>query len=41
MFESIEPQSFNLFVRFAYYTGARSGEIRSISTENGAIEIEI
>jgi integrase len=34
MFESIEPQSFNLFVRFAYYTGARSGEIRSISIEN-------
>ena len=25
---------FNLFVRFAYYTGARSGEIRSISREN-------
>ena len=34
MFDSIEPQSFNLFVRFAYYTGAKSGEIRSISTEN-------
>ena len=34
MFESIQPQNFNLFVRFAYYTGARSGEIRSISKEN-------
>ena len=34
IFESIEPQNFNLFVRFAYYTGARSGEIRSISPEN-------
>ena len=34
MFDSIEPKSFNLFVQFAYYTGARSGEIRSISTKN-------
>ena len=34
MFESIQPHNFNLFVRFAYYTGARSGEIRSISPEN-------
>ena len=34
MFGSIEPKSFNLFVQLAYYTGARSGEIRSISTEN-------
>ena len=34
MFGSIEPKSFNLFIQFAYYTGARSGEIRSISTEN-------
>ena len=30
----INDSSFNSFVRFAYYTGARSGEIRSISTEN-------
>ena len=30
----IRDNRFNLFVRFAYYTGARSGEIRSISTEN-------
>jgi integrase len=30
MFGSIEPKSFNLFIQFAYYTGARSGEIRSI-----------
>ena len=34
MFECIRPNNFNLFVRFAYYTGARSGEIRSISKEN-------
>ena len=34
MFENIEPLPFNLFVQFAYYTGARSGEIRSISPEN-------
>ena len=34
MFERIQPYNFNLFVRFAYYTGARSGEIRSISPEN-------
>ena len=30
----IRDNRFNLFVRFAYYTGARSGEIRSISREN-------
>ena len=34
MFENIEPHTFNLFVQFAYYTGARSGEIRSISPDN-------
>ena len=34
MFTSIEDESFNRFVRFAYYTGARSGEIRSISRDN-------
>ena len=34
MFENIQDISFNNFVRFAYYTGARSGEIRSISSEN-------
>jgi len=34
MFSSIKDDSFNDFVRFAYYTGARSGEIRSISREN-------
>ena len=33
MFKSIEPLDFNRFVRFAYYTGARSGEIRSICQE--------
>lgn len=34
MFDQIEPNEFNRFVRFAYYTGARSGEIRSIQAEN-------
>ena len=34
MFTSIKDNSFNAFVRFAYYTGARSGEIRSISRDN-------
>ena len=34
MFEGIKDEMFNAFVRFAYYTGARSGEIRSISREN-------
>jgi len=34
MFTSIKDDSFNSFVRFAYYTGARSGEIRSISRDN-------
>ena len=34
MFEGIQDEMFNAFIRFAYYTGARSGEIRSISREN-------
>ena len=34
MFQGIEPISFNRFVRFAYYTGARRGEICSISDKN-------
>jgi len=34
LLDKIENNRFNLFVRFAYYTGARSGEIRSISKEN-------
>ena len=34
MFETIQDEMFNAFIRFAYYTGARSGEIRSISREN-------
>ena len=34
MFTSIKDEMFNSFVRFAYYTGARSGEIRSISRDN-------
>ena len=33
MFTGIKDNSFNSFVRFAYYTGARSGEIRSISRD--------
>ena len=34
MFKKIKDNSFNSFVRFTYYTGARSGEIRSISRDN-------
>jgi integrase len=34
MFSTVMNESFNAFVRFAYYTGARSGEIRCISREN-------
>ena len=34
IFEEVRDEQFNSFVRFAYYTGARSGEIRSISREN-------
>ena len=34
IFKFIEPVDFNRFVQLAYYTGARSGEIRSISTDN-------
>ena len=34
LFDEINDNRFNLFVRFAYYTGARSGEIRHISKEN-------
>ena len=34
MFSEINDESFNAFVRFAYYTGARSGEIRRIAKEN-------
>jgi len=34
MFAEITDDSFNALVRFAYYTGARSGEIRRISSEN-------
>ena len=31
LFENITPYPFNQFVQFAYYSGARSGEIRRIS----------
>ena len=34
MFAEIQNDTFNSFVRFAYYTGAMSGEIRSISRDN-------
>ena len=34
LLNEIRDNRFNLFVRFAYYTGARSGEIRFISREN-------
>ena len=34
LFNTISDINFNQFVRFAYYTGARSGEIRSLLTEN-------
>jgi len=34
MFSSITSKKFNQFVQFAYYTGARSGEIRSLAQEN-------
>ena len=34
LFKGITDTKFNLFVRFAYYTGARRGEIRCISREN-------
>ena len=34
MFIENKDDSFNSFLRFAYYTGARSGEIRSISRDN-------
>jgi len=34
LFDGIADSSFNRFVRFAYYTGARSGEIRCIQPEN-------
>jgi len=34
LFNQISDEDFNSFVHFAYYTGARSGEIRSLSREN-------
>ena len=34
IFTLLEDDTFNSFVQFAYYTGARSGEIRSISRNN-------
>ena len=34
MLDNIQDASFNRFIRFAYYTGARSGKIRSISRDN-------
>ena len=34
MFNEIRDDDFNRFVKFAYYTGARSGEIRNIQPQN-------
>mgnify|MGYP003324837859 FL=1 len=34
MFNEIRDGDFNSFVKFAYYTGARSGEIRNIQPQN-------
>ena len=34
LFNQITDEDFNAFVHFAYYTGARSGEIRRISSQN-------
>jgi len=34
MFNEIRDRDFNSFVKFAYYTGARSGEIRNIQLDN-------
>ncbi len=34
MFNEIRDDDFNRFVKFAYYTGARSGEIRHIQPQN-------
>ena len=34
LLDEIRDNRFNLFVRFAYFTGARSGEIRRLSREN-------
>ena len=34
LFNQITDKDFNAFIRLAYYTGARSGEIRSLSREN-------
>ena len=42
IFTELQDDSFNSFVRFAYYTGARSGEIRKLSPEkinNGCIQV--
>jgi hypothetical protein len=34
LFNHVTPHHFNQFIRFAYYSGARSGEIRHISRAN-------
>ena len=38
VFNEVQNEDFNAFVRFAYYTGARSGEIRLIQPDNLALE---
>ena len=42
IFAELKDDLFNSFVRFAYYTGARSGEIRKLNKNqiiNGTIEV--
>ena len=34
MFSEVQDEDFNNFIKFAYYTGARSGEIRSIQPDD-------
>ncbi len=34
LFNHVTPHHFNQFIRFTYYSGARSGEIRRISRAN-------
>ena len=41
LFNHVTPHHFNQFIRFAYYSGARSGEIRRISRANIFSEIWI
>jgi len=38
LFDEMRDKRFNAFVKFAYYTGARSGEIRSLSRASVFLE---